>query len=427
MSQKPEFVPITSSVSFYALQDDKFKSNRISIHFVLPLREETVSAYALVPMILSKGYRECPDFLSLSRKLESLYGGWIDAAIKKYGDLQILTLSAGGMDNTFALTGEDITGELCDMLCNAVFDPVLDENGYFPETTFRLEQQNLLDAIASMINDKRFYSVHRTVQEMYRGNAVGLNEYGTEEAVRALTPEKVTEAYRRMLAEAKVMIQFCGCGAPAPVREKMAARFADFRQAGSVAAAPLPDIDGREAQRITERLEVAQSKLVLGLRITPDYREKHTALRLMTMILGGTPSSLLFKQVREKQSLCYYCAARYYPSLGMITIDSGVEHEKAARAEAAILEQLSNMQKGRFTDREFEEARLAAINSYRTLGDTLSSIDEYYWGRIMEGEIRTPEDMIALLSGVTRDDVIEAANQVTVDTVFLLTGQEGSK
>ncbi len=427
MSQKLDFEPITSSVSFYALQDDKFKSNRISVHFVLPLREDTVSAYALTPMILSKGYRECPDFLSLSRKLESLYGGWIDAAIKKYGDRQILTLSAGGMDNDFALGKEDITGELCDMLCNAVFDPVLDENGCFPESTFRLEQQNLLDAIASMINDKRFYALHRTVQEMYRGNAVGLNEYGTEEAVRALTPAAVTKAYHQMLAEAKVIIQFCGCGEPTPVREKMISRFARFKGADTAETEPLPDLSGREEQRVIERLEVAQSKLVLGLRIAPDYREEHTALRLMTMILGGTPSSLLFKQVREKQSLCYYCAARYYPSLGMITIDSGVEHEKAKRAEAAILEQLSNMQKGHFTDQEFEEARLAAINSYRTLGDTLSAINEYYWGRIMEGEIRTPEEMIEMLKGVTREDVIEAANQVCPDTVFLLTGQEENR
>lgn len=65
-----------------------------------------------------------------------------------------------------------------------------------------------------------------------------------------------------------------------------------------------------EVHEVTERFDVAQSKMVLGFRTgVPAGRREQTAMRLMTALYGGTPSSKLFINVREKLSLCYYCAA----------------------------------------------------------------------------------------------------------------------
>ena len=58
------------------------------------------------------------------------------------------------------------------------------------------------------------------------------------------------------------------------------------------------------------------------------------AARLMNALLGGTPHSLLFRNVREKLSLCYYCASSYDRLKGLLLIDSGVEEQNAEKAKA---------------------------------------------------------------------------------------------
>lgn len=47
----------------------------------------------------------------------------------------------------------------------------------------------------------------------------------------------------------------------------------------------------------------------------------------MCAVLGGTANSKLFNNVREKQSLCYYCAASYNFINGLMIVDSGVLNE----------------------------------------------------------------------------------------------------
>ena len=76
------------------------------------------------------------------------------------------------------------------------------------------------------------------------------------------------------------------------------------------------------------------------------------AARLMTAMFGGTPHSKLFLNVREKMSLCYYCAARYNSNKGIMTVESGVETQNIEAAKNEILNQLEEMKRGNFLQRK---------------------------------------------------------------------------
>ena len=81
----------------------------------------------------------------------------------------------------------------------------------------------------------------------------------------------------------------------------------------------------KEVREVSEKMEVAQSKLVLGFRTGKIQAEEKPAFKLMAAIFGGTPHSKLFLNVREKLSLCYYCAARCNINKGFLLVESGVE------------------------------------------------------------------------------------------------------
>lgn len=137
-------------------------------------------------------------------------------------------------------------------------------------------------------------------------------------------------------------------------------------------------------KHITEEMELSQSKLVMGFRTQISAGdEEAVAERLMCAVLGGTASSKLFNNVREKQSLCYYCSSSYDSIKGIMYINSGVEGENLEKAEKAILKEIEDMKNGEITDFEIEATKLAVVNSFKSSSDSVSGIENWYTGEFL--------------------------------------------
>ena len=145
-------------------------------------------------------------------------------------------------------------------------------------------------------------------------------------------------------------------------------------------------------------------------------------MRMMTAILGGTPTSKLFLNVREKQSLCYYCGANLDRTKGVILIDSGVRPDNAEKAKAAIFAEVEAMRKGDFTEEDMHFALLSLQNTFRSVEESPFSVESYYRAQKVFGITETPEDQCIGLAAVTKEDIIRAANMMQLDTVYLLNG-----
>ena len=73
---------------------------------------------------------------------------------------------------------------------------------------------------------------------------------------------------------------------------------------------------------------------------------EYYAMSLFNEIFGGSSVAKLFMNVREKQSLCYYCASHITAASGCMMVDSGVEPANAQKAEGAILAELNTLLDG---------------------------------------------------------------------------------
>lgn len=104
-------------------------------------------------------------------------------------------------------------------------------------------------------------------------------------------------------------------------------------------------------------------------------------------------------------------------------VDSGVEKVNKQKAQDEILNQLGVMQRGEFTDDELTATKLLLQNALRSVTDSLGATEEWYLTQVMDGGSSSPADEIALIDTVTREAIIKAANQVTLDTVYFLTGK----
>ena len=169
--------------------------------------------------------------------------------------------------------------------------------------------------------------------------------------------EDVTQAFSTMLREAQIDVYLQGVASIWP-QKSCAPHWAACRRAAPAFACVRHAACGRAA--LSEPVDAVQGKLCLLFTAgTPLPAAQLSAMRVAVALLGGTTTSRLFVNVREKQSLCYYCAASYSAMTGLLCIDSGVEHENAAKAKAAILCELEALRTG-----EIGEEELAAAKRY---------------------------------------------------------------
>ena len=121
----------------------------------------------------------------------------------------------------------------------------------------------------------------------------------------------------------------------------------------------------------------ARASCPLAYRVDAAPQER-MLFQLVNAVLGGTVSSKLFLNVREKMSLCYYCSSAFSWASGALFIDSGVEPDNMDRAEEAIQAQLDAICQGDVTEEELSHAKLAMRNSLRSVADSLPAVENWY-------------------------------------------------
>ena len=171
-------IPICDGVTFHSIGEKRFKTGRLTAAMLLPLSAETASANAVLPYLLRRSCRRYPTFRALNEKLSSLYGASLQAQVYKLGEVQVLAVSAVGLDDRYALEKEEVAGELTELLCSILFDPAF-ENGQFRQEDIDQEKRQLIEQIDSEFNDKRIYAQIRCEELMCRAEAFGVGRFGT--------------------------------------------------------------------------------------------------------------------------------------------------------------------------------------------------------------------------------------------------------
>lgn len=418
-----KLIPIGAGAQLAVIRDDRFQTVRISAHFMLPVEADKMAAYALLPRVLPRGCARYPDYTAFNRKLAMLYGAGITGSVQMAGETEMIHISLGMLDDRYVPEGESILAEGIGLLCDVMFDPALDEHGWFRASDVAEEKRNLAEEIRAEFNDKRGYALRRAREIMFAGEPYGVPRQGTPEQVEAQTPEKLTEAWRTMLRTAPLTVTAIGM-----VDEKGAAEaFASALKRIERAPVQLPAAVQKPVatqRQVTERIDVQQAKLVMGFRTDVPADGDTMALRLGTVLLGGTPSSRLFQNVRERLSLCYYCAARCDWHKGVLMVDSGVQEDKAEQVRTEVLHQLAELQQGRFDPEELDIARRAMMDQFGSVSDSAGMLDSWYTDQLRTGRMVTPEEAEARVQEVTAEEIARAMSGIRPELFYLLTGPE---
>ena len=419
-----ESIQILPGVHLTAVQTEKFKTGCFSVNLLRPLCREEAALNALLPNVLLRGTKEYPTMQAISAFLDERYGASVGSLVRKRGEVQTVGFYADFLSDRLAPDGSPILQPMIEFVCQTLLKPVR-TNWLLEEPYVSSEQLNLINAIEANLNEKRSYAARQLVKTMCAGEAYGVSRLGETEEVRAITPQSLTDHWQKVLAGSRAEIFYLGAQAP----ETVAGLFAEQLQRLPREELSQPGTQViRHAEAVKERfetLDVTQGKLCIGLRTGITSRDpEYPALVLLNAVFGAGTTSKLFLNVREAKSLCYYASSGIDAVKGIMTVSSGIEFEKYDEARAAILEQLDRCRQGEISDKELSDAKRHLDSGLRMQADSPGGLDNFYVGQAITGLNGTLEGLRERIGQVTKEQVIAAAQSLSLDTVYFLKGVE---
>ena len=415
-------IELFPGVTLRCCRDARFKQNVLSLQFLRPMCREEASLNALLPAVLLRGCKSCPDMRSVTLKLDDLYGASIGALVRRTGDIQSTGLSYGFIDDRFTLEGDALLAPMMAFLEEILLDPVT-ADGVFSAEYVASEKQNLIWTLESQRNDKRAYAGNQLLKQLCKEDSYGIPRLGEIADVEAITPESLYAHYRKVLEESPVHVFFVGSMDPEAVADALRPMLSRLAKQPMT----LPSQTGLKPGDYCEReevLDVAQGKLCMGYVTPITLRDpRYAAVQVCNTIFGAGMTSKLFMQVREKMSLCYDIGSGFHGSKGIMTVSAGIEFEKKDIVLQEVKHQLQQILEGNVSREEMAAAKESLLSMLRSYHDSPGAIEGYYASAAISGIGMDTAQFMAAVEAVELSDVIAAAKTLQLQAVYFLKGE----
>ncbi len=409
---------IKKGINLYMIKDSKFKTFSASCLIHRPLSKEEVTMNTLLASTVRMQSENYPTFAEISSELESLYGAELGSRASKYGERQIIKIGVHSVSEA-ALGKKGNFENAMKLLCDIVLNSGL--NGEFSEDIVSVEKKNIKDAILAQKNDKRSYSVLRLQEEMCKDEPYGINPMGYIDKLEKISAKELYFHYRKVIEESRIDIIFAG-----NFSEEDAIKAAEEFSAtlsprdGKTVSETIVKASG-EVRSVTDKMDVTQGKLCMGFRCGEKASgDNYPATIVYNSIFGGSAVSKLFNNVREKLSLCYYVGSSIDRLKEIMIVRSGVEFENFQKAYDEIMAQQELMVNGEFSDEEIMFAKKQLTGAYESNLDSIGAMAEYYTMQILLGTDVSIEEMTKKIESVTREEIVQAAKAMKLDTVYYI-------
>ena len=419
---------LKNGITIHSINTNKFKTNLISVFLTVPLTREYVTYNAVLSAVLRRGSKSMPTQEDISKTLEEMYGASFDAGINKTGDNHILKFYLESVNDEFLPSNnQDMLKESIEKLTEIVFNPYL-EDGKFKDLYVLQEKENIKQKINGKIDNKALYARTRCIEEMYKGKPAGLFRFGYIEDLDKINSENLYEYYKKLIQECKIDIFVSG-----DINENEVYKLvSDNENIKNLnprnAIYNINDIEIKEEveeKNIEEKLDVVQGKIVIGCDILFTEEDlKDNNLRCETMLynslLGGSATSKLFQNVREKASLAYTAASNYVRYKSNIFINAGIEIINFDKAIEIIRKQIEDMKNGEFTEEQIENEKKGIISQINSIEDEQDTSIIYFFGQELTSSNESLDEYKQNINKVTKEDVLKIAQKIRINTVYFL-------
>ena len=182
-----------------------------------------------------------------------------------------------------------------------------------------------------------------------------------------------------------------------------------------------------EPRTLVQERDSNQSHLRMSYRPAVDVHDPRwrAALSIYSTLLGGTMGSRLFDEIREQRGLAYsvHAAGHAYADVPLLQLSAGLDSAKTVEAYGRMREIVSELRADGPTKDEVERARAYAAGARAIAFENTGAVARHAAQQavVYHGDI-DPDTAIALLDGVTYDQVVEVAHGIADELSLAVVG-----
>lgn len=406
--------------NLHVIKTDRYKVNRLVIQFKRKIKKEEITIRNFLSDMLTYSTKKYNSQRLMNIRTEDLYGIPYGSETYLSGNYGIMSFSMEFLNDKYTI--DPIFEDSIDFMMDILFNPNV-KDGKFDDGVFELNRHNIETNITSLAEDTNSYSKTRLLEEMGKDSPIGYNMYGYLEDLKNITSESLYKYYLDVLKKDIVDIFVIGNVELDEVKRVIQNKMKINTIKRSGTSHIIKHNKFRKRTKIVkEQKKVSQSKLVLGFKIdNPTFFEINYASVIYSYILGGSADSLLFKNVREKHSLCYYISSSIYKVSNLMLINSGIKSKDSKKVIRLIKKEIKNMCNGNFDEKYIENGKEMFTNACDEVYDSPSSLLNVYISNeyLQNGLI---EDKKKEIMKVTKKDIVKFASKINLDTIYILEG-----
>lgn len=409
-------------MEIFKINSSKFKSIYISYNFTLEVKNKRLfSNNSVLASLLAKSSNKYNNQKEIEKYLNLLYGANYDVNIEKLGDLYNLEFRMEFINKKYLPNNEDLLEKVILFLNEMIYNPA-----DWTDESIKREKEFIIERINERKDEKLRYGIQRAEELLCKEEPFGIYLYGEKETVEKVDKKALKEAYDELINSSITIVVSGNLDGYENIDKKIKQTFENKCKSNKSIKDLVYNVRKNEVldEEVIEYQDNTQSVLSMGLIIEDCEPKDFYALNLYNAILGTTPSSKLFQNVREKASLAYTVRSRYYRFKDIIVIYAGINKENYKKTVNLIREQIDDMKKGKISQEEFNSAKDSLIADLLDWKDSKIAMEKMKISNIVafKNENISIDDMKENMKNVSMEDVIKVANKVKLKKIFVLGG-----
>jgi len=336
----------TNSYNLHLINTDKFKTIMLKINFKKKIEKEDITYRNLLTKVLFQSNKNYSSKRELEILTEDLYNISISSKNSISGNYIVTSFDSVFLNEKY--TEKNMNEKSIKFVLDMIFSPNI-ENKEFK--FFDLAKRLVMDELETQKDNTSIYSKQRLLEEMDNNSPLSYNPIGYLEDLEKITNKDLYNYYEKMLKNNLVDIFVIGSLDEEFMKNIFKENFVinTFKKKGI--SHYYEHNKFKKAKTVKESMDIQQSKLRIGIKLKDltDFEKKYVA-NIYAFILGGGPDSKLFKNVREKNSLCYSINCSYLPVFNTMIISAGINSSDFKKCLSLIKKEIANMSKGNFSE-----------------------------------------------------------------------------
>ena len=394
-------------------QTQKFKNVSLILNFFSPFSKEALTYGNLAADILANQCAAYPSKQAFNRHLDLLYGGGYGISNGIIGQSICLSFRIWVVNGRFV--DQDLLNKQLDTLKDVVFQPQ-QKNAAFFKTQFLEAKENVLTNLLRDKDQPQNYAYKRALEIYGENYPIACDGNGDTKLIEASSAEAVFYWYYDMVERG-----YCELIAIGETEEELLRNFLkDISKQPRLSAGHSCYIKPfLQYQEVTEKAKIQQSQLLLVYQTPLNIRDADFySLSVGCALLGQLPTSLLFQEVRERRSLCYYIASRTLPFDGGMLITTAMAADSIPQALTLIKELVAKVSNKDFPAELLSMAKELLVSNLKAGFDGMFGYVNESLRMMHIDEKLTTANVITKIESITIEEVASAFSGLKLETVY---------